>query len=195
MKPQELGRIVREQTPLVTTRMLLRPLRADDASAVFNYAHDPEVTRYTQWDAHRTIEDSRRFIEQTIAAYQRGENAELAIELKSDKKVIGTCGLINISADHCRGELVFAMAKENWGGGIMGEALKAMLAFGYGALQLNRIFAKMDPDNMKTILVLKRATWQFEGTLRQEVKVRGTFRDVKLYSLLKKEFATSSMAF
>ncbi|HLM80794.1 MAG TPA: GNAT family protein [Terriglobales bacterium] len=195
MKPQELGRIVREQTPLVTTRMLLRPLRADDASAVFNYAHDPEVTRYTQWDAHRTIEDSRRFIEQTIAAYQRGENAELAIELKSDKKVIGTCGLINISADHCRGELVFAMAKENWGGGIMGEALKAMLAFGYGALQLNRIFAKVDPDNMKTILVLKRATWQFEGTLRQEVKVRGTFRDVKLYSLLKKEFATSSMAF
>ncbi len=195
MKPQELGRIVREQTPLVTTRMLLRPLRADDASAVFNYAHDPEVTRYTQWDAHRTIEDSRRFIEQTIAAYQRGENAELAIELKSDKKVIGTCGLINISADHCRGELVFAMAKENWGGGIMGEALKAMLAFGYGALQLNRIFAKVDPDNMKTILVLKRATWQFEGTLRQEVKVRGTFRDVKLYSLLKREFATSSMAF
>ncbi len=194
MKPQELGRIVREQTPLVTTRMLLRPLRADDASAVFNYAHDPEVTRYTQWDAHRTIEDSRRFIEQTIAAYQRGENAELAIELKSDKKVIGTCGLINISADHCRGELVFAMAKEHWGGGIMGEALKAMLAFGYGALQLNRIFAKVDPDNMKTILVLKRATWQFEGTLRQEVKVRDTFRDVKLYSLLKKEFATSSMA-
>jgi len=195
MKPQELSRIVREQTPLVTVRMLLRPLRSDDASAVFNYAHDPEVTRYTQWDAHRTIEDSRRFIEQTIAAHQRGENAELAIELKSDKKVIGTCGLINISADHCRGELVFAMAKENWGGGIMGEALKAMLAFGYGALQLNRIFAKVDPDNMKTILVLKRATWQFEGTLRQEVKVRGTFRDVKLYSLLKREFATSSMAF
>ncbi len=175
--------------------MLLRPLRSDDASAVFNYAHDPEVTRYTQWDAHRTIEDSRRFIEQTIAAHQRGENAELAIELKSDKKVIGTCGQINISADHCRGEQVFAMAKEQWGGGKMGEALKAMLAFGYGALQLNRIFAKVDPDNMKTILVLKRATWQFEGTLRQEVKVRGTFRDVKLYSLLKREFATSSMAF
>ena len=195
MKPQELGRIVREQTPLVTARMLLRPLRAEDASAVFNYAHDPEVTRYTQWDAHRTIEDSRRLIEQTIAAYQRGENAELAIELKSEKKVIGTCGLINLSADHCRGELVFAMAKEHWGGGIMGEALKAMLAFGYGALQLNRIFAKVDPDNMKTILVLKRDTWQFEGTLRQEVKVRGTFRDVKLYSLLKREFATSSMAF
>ena len=115
MKPQELSRIVREQTPLVTARMLLRPLRADDASAVFNYARDPEVTQYTQWDAHRTIEDSRRFIEQTIAAYQRGENAELAIELKSDKKVIGTCGLINISADHCRGELVFAMAKEQLG--------------------------------------------------------------------------------
>jgi len=174
--------------------MVLRPLRADDASAVFHYAHDPEVTRYTTWDAHCTIEDSRRFIEQTIAAYQRGENAELAMELTSEKKVIGTCGLIAVSADHCRGEMVFAMAKEHWGSGLMAEALKAMLTFGYGALQLNRIWAKVDPDNINTIRLLKRASWQFEGTLRQDVKVRGMFRDVKLYSLLNKEFATSSMA-
>jgi ribosomal-protein-alanine N-acetyltransferase len=174
--------------------MSLRPLRTTDASDVFHYAHDPEVTKYTTWNAHRTVEDSRHFIVQTIAAYQRGENAELAMELKSDKKVIGTCGLINVSADHCRGELVFAMAKEHWGGGMMSEALKATLAFGYGPLQLNRIWAKVDADNMSTVLVLKRASWQFEGSLRQDVKVRGTFRDVKLYSLLKKEFATSSMA-
>jgi len=193
MKPQELSRIVREQTPLVTARMLLRPLRPDDASAVFHYAQDPEVTKYTTWDAHRTVEDSKRLIEHTIAEYQRGENAVLAMELKSEKKVIGTCGLINVSAEHCRGELVFVMAKEHWGGGMMGEALRATLTFGYGALQLNRIWAKVDPDNMKTTLVLRRAGWQFEGTLRQDVKVRGTFRDVKLYSLLKTEFATSSM--
>jgi [ribosomal protein S5]-alanine N-acetyltransferase len=193
MTPLELSRIVRDQTPLIAPRMLLRPLRTDDASAVFYYAHNPEVTKYTNWDAHRTLEDSRRFIEQTIAAYQRGENAELAIELKSDKKMIGTCGLINLSAEHCRGEMVFAMAKEHWGGGLMSEALKAMITFAYGALQLNRIWAKVDPDNINTIRVLKRASWQFEGTLRQDVRVRGMFRDVNLYSLLKKEFATSSM--
>lgn len=193
MKPQELSRIFRDQTPLMTARLVLRPLRPDDANDVFNYAHDPEVTRYTTWDAHRTVEDSRAFIEQTIAGYQRGENAELALELKADKKVVGTCGMVGVSADHCRGEIAFAMAKEHWGGGLMTEALKATLAFGFGPLQLNRIWAKVDPDNMKTILVLRRASWQFEGTLRQDVKVRGMFRDVNLYSLLKKEFATSSM--
>jgi [ribosomal protein S5]-alanine N-acetyltransferase len=194
MTPLELSRIVRDQTPLTTPRMSLRPLRTDDASAVFQYAHDPEVTKYTTWNAHTTVEESRRFIEQTIAEYQRGLNAELALELKSDKKLIGTCGLINVSAEHCRGEMVFAMAKEHWGGGMMGEALKATLTFAYGPLQLNRIFAKVDPDNMSTTLVLKRASWQFEGTLRQEVRVRGMFRDIKLYSLLKSEFAKSSMA-
>jgi len=174
--------------------MSLRPLRTDDASAVFHYAHDPEVTKYTTWNAHTTVEESRRFIEQTVAEYQRGLNAELAMELKADKKLIGTCGLINLSAEHCRGELVYAMAKEHWGGGMMTEALKATLAFAYGPLQLNRIWAKVDPDNMSSILVLKRASWQFEGTLRQEVRVRGMFRDIKLYSLLKSEFAKSSMA-
>ncbi len=193
MKPQELSRVLREQTPLITTRLTLRLLRTDDASDIFHYANDPEVTQYTTWDAHRTVEDSRRFIEQAIAGYQRGENAELAMETKDQKKVIGTCGMVSVSAEHCRGELVFAMAKEHWGGGFMGEALKAMLAFGYGPLQLNRVWSRVDPDNMNTIRLLKRAGWQFEGTLRQDAKVRGQFRDVKMYSLLKKEFATSSM--
>jgi [ribosomal protein S5]-alanine N-acetyltransferase len=194
MKSQELSRIVREQTPLITARLTLRQLRPGDADDVFLYAHDLEVTRHTTWDAHRTVADSLMFIEQTIAAYQRGENVELAMELNADKKVIGTCGIVSVSAEHCRGELAFAMAKEHWGSGLMGEALKAMLAFGYGPLQLNRLWARVDPDNMNTIRLLKRAGWQFEGTLRQDVKVRGQFRDVKLYSLLKKEFATSSTA-
>lgn len=178
---------------MITARLALRPLRLEDAGDIFQCAHDPEVTRYTTWDAHRTVEDSRMFIEQTIAAYERGENTELAMELKIDKKVIGTCGLIAVSAEHCRGEIAFAMAKEHWGGGLMAEVLKATLAFGYGALQLNRIWAKVDLDNINTIRTLRRAGWQFEGTLRQDVKVRGTFRNVNMYSLLKTEFATSSM--
>ncbi len=193
MKPQELSRIFHAQTPLLTARLPLRPLRPADASEIFQYAHDPEVTLHTTWDAHRTVDDGRTFIAQTIAGYQQGENAELAVELKTEKKVIGTCGLIAASADHCRGEIAFAMAKEHWGGGLMTEALKVTLAFGFGALQLNRIWAKVDPDNINTIRLLRRSSWQFEGTLRQEVKVRGMFRDVNLYSLLKSEFATSSM--
>jgi ribosomal-protein-alanine N-acetyltransferase len=189
MKPQQLSSVVREQTPLMTARLVLRQLRLSDASDVFHYAHDPEVTEHTTWDAHRTVADSLMFIEQTIAASERGENVELAMELKENKKVIGTCGMVSVSAEHCRGELAFAMAKEHWGSGLMGEALTAMLAFGYGPLQLNRIWARVDPDNMDAMRLLKRAGWQFEGTLRQDAKVRGQFRDVKLYSLLKKEFA------
>jgi len=194
MNPQELSRIAREQTPLMTARLALRQLRPTDADDVFHYAHDPEVTQYTTWDAHRTVADSLMFIEQTIAAYQRGENVELAMELRDSKKVIGTCGMVSVSAEHCRAELAFAMAKEHWGHRLMGEALTAVLTFGYGPLQLNRIWARVDPDNMRTTLVLKRAGWQFEGTLRQDAKVRGQFRDVKLYSLLKKEFAALSTA-
>lgn len=178
----------------MTAGLALRQLRPNDASDVFHYASDHEVTQHTTWNAHRTVADSLLFIEQTIAAYHRGDNVELAMELKEGKKVIGTCGMVSVSAEHCRGELAFAMAKEHWGGGLMGEALKAVLAFGYGPLQLNRIWARVDPGNMNAMRLLKRAGWQSEGTLRQDAKVRGQFRDVKLYSLLKKEFATRPTA-
>ena len=51
MKSQDITRILHTQTPLITARLALRPLRLEDASDIFLCAHDPEVTRYTTWDA------------------------------------------------------------------------------------------------------------------------------------------------
>lgn len=45
-----------------TDRLVLRPLRMEDAESVFEYACDPEVTTYVTWDAHKTINDSRTYI-------------------------------------------------------------------------------------------------------------------------------------
>lgn len=45
-----------------TDRPLLRPLAADDAAAIFAYASDPEVARFTLWPPHRSLEFTARFV-------------------------------------------------------------------------------------------------------------------------------------
>ena len=47
---------------LATERLILRALSVDDVEAVFAYASNPAVTRFTLWDAHRSREDTLEFV-------------------------------------------------------------------------------------------------------------------------------------
>jgi len=46
---------------LETKRLILRPIVPDDTTAVFMYASNPNVTRFTLFETHQTVEDSRWF--------------------------------------------------------------------------------------------------------------------------------------
>ena len=179
MTPQELSRIVRDQTPLITPRMFLRrcgPTMPALFSITSMIPKSRSIRAGTRTARRKTADVSLSGPSPSISGARRrtGDGAEIRQE--GDRYLWPD----DLSVDHCRGELVYAMAKEHWGGGSISEASKATLAFGYGALQSNRIWPKVDADNMSGILALRRASRQFEGTLRQDVRVRGMFRDVKL---------------
>ena len=52
--------------------MRLRPFEPADAAALFDHARNPNVTRFTLWDAHRTVDDTRQF----VSDYARGRYLE-----------------------------------------------------------------------------------------------------------------------
>ena len=57
------GKLVVIQVPeiLTTERLLLRRPLLSDATAIYEYACDPEVTRYMDWWTHTDIRDSVAF--------------------------------------------------------------------------------------------------------------------------------------
>lgn len=57
-----LGAMSAGLPPLTTPRLHLRPLTLADGPAIFAYAQDPEVSRYTLWEPHRTEADSEGYI-------------------------------------------------------------------------------------------------------------------------------------
>ena len=174
---------------LETERLLLRKVRPEDARAVFAYASDPEVTRYVLWETHRSVEDSERFLRLAEDGYARGDFGGWGVVLKEDGAFVGTCGLdAGYAPEHARAELGYVLSREYWGKGLMPEAVRAVICFGFERAELNRVEARCIVENTASARVMEKAGMTCEGTLREREFIKGSYRDIKLYSILRREF-------
>jgi ribosomal-protein-alanine N-acetyltransferase len=173
---------------LSTERLVLRRMSMDDAADMFENSSDPEMTRYVGWDAHRTIEDSRAFLATVIEQYHNGHVANWGIEQRENGRLIGTCGFIYWNITHARAEIGYALGRKYWNMGYMTEAVDEVLRFGFQRMELNRIEARCEVENIASARVMEKCGMSFEGVLRQHMLVRGSFRDLKMYSILRGEW-------
>ena len=170
---------------LETERLILRPLRMRDARDMFAYAQDSEVSRHVLWAAHRHIGETRRFLRTAIRQYHRGFPGSLAIEWKASGRMIGTVGFMWINGEYRSAEVGYSLSRDYWNRGIMTEALRAVVAYGFDSLNLNRIEAQHDCDNPASGRVMEHVGMRYEGTLRKRLRNKGRFVDVKLYAILR----------
>jgi RimJ/RimL family protein N-acetyltransferase len=70
----------------------------------------------------------------------------------------------------------------------MAEALPALVAHAFGALDLNRLEADIDPRNTASARVLERLGFRREGLLRERWIVNGEKSDSAIYGLLRAEW-------
>ena len=173
---------------LETRRLVLRHLRPSDLNDVYEYASDPEVSRYTLWDTHLSLDESRLFLEFIIDQHRRGEGMVWAVTLRETGKMIGTCGFGTLKPRDSRAELGFALSRRYWNQGITTEAVAAVLRFVFTEMKLNRLEARCDIDNVASARVLEKSGMKFEGILRQHACIKEQFRDLRLYSILREEY-------
>ena len=175
---------------LETQRLILRPLRMSDAQDLFAYAQDPQVSRHVLWETHTSLSQSRRFLRAAIRQYRKGLPASYAITLKESGRMIGTIGFMWVNPDYLSAEVGYSLNRAYWNKGIMTEALRRVVAFGFDDLRLNRIEAQHETDNPASGKVMAHVGMRWEGTLRQRIKNKGRFVDVKLYAILRNDLRT-----
>ena len=172
---------------LETERLILRPLRMSDARDLFAYASDPEVSRHVLWETHRTITDSRLFLRAAIRQYRQGLPGSFAITLRDSGRMIGTIGFMWVNVDHKSAEVGYSLSRDYWNRGIMTEALRRVVEFGFDELRLNRIEAQHEISNPASGRVMEHGGMRYEGTLRQRLRNKGKFVDVSLYAVLRSD--------
>lgn len=166
-----------------TQRLTLRRLSVDDASAVYDYASDQEVARFTLWPSHSSEEFTRKFLanltSETVLSW--------AILMQETHEIAGMVFFHSLVRHHRKAEIAFNLGRRFWKKGIATEAATAALNFAFGPLGLNRVEATCMPANSGSRRVLEKLGMSREGTLRRSHCRHDGFHDMDLFSILADE--------
>ncbi len=170
--------------PISTDRLLLRTYRESDLDDIHEYARDPEVVRYLPWGPN-TREATLEFLTKTI-----GSQDELAIELKSDGRVIGGIRLGIKDEANRTADLGYVLNRRCWGRGYMPEAARAVVDLAFRVKGLHRVWAACDVRNQASYRVMEKLGMRREAMFVKDCLQKGEWRNSYLYAILAEEWRT-----
>ncbi|MGE7672343.1 GNAT family N-acetyltransferase [Lysinibacillus sp. NPDC094403] len=166
---------------LKTARLTLRPISLNDLEAMFNYASSENVARYVTWEPHKSLDDTKEFVELILNGYSQGKHLFWGIEY--EQKLIGTIDFVSINETHKFAEIGYVLSEAYWNKGITTEAAKKLIDFGFNELGLVRIQARCFEENIGSQKVMEKSGMLYEGILRKSMFVKGIHQNVKMYAI------------
>ncbi|UCF13661.1 MAG: GNAT family N-acetyltransferase [Thermoplasmatales archaeon] len=156
---------------------------------MFEYSQKPEFYRYFEYKPHKTIEDTRKYLEKLIKITKGDSGHYWFIRLKKTGKIIGTFGVVNIDNNRNSAEIGYGLSPDYWGHGYFGESLSIVLNYLFFNLEFYRISAKTRFDNIPSFKALEKVGFKKEGVMRNfYLSANGKRYDAVLFSILRDEF-------
>ncbi len=173
---------------LSTQRFILRKATTKDASDLLELYSNEEVVKYLPFTPFQSEEDAINELNWYDKIFKEQTGLRWVIEELDSKKVIGTCGFLNFEKAHNRIEIGYDLTPKYWGKGVMKEALTCIIHFAFKTMNINKIEAKVEPQNISSIKLLEKLDFYKEGVLRQHEFEKGQYVDLAMFSQLKSEY-------
>ncbi|MDQ7949116.1 MAG: GNAT family protein [Pedobacter sp.] len=101
-------------------------------------------------------------------------------------EAIGSIGMHPQSDFYCKNaEMGYWIAEPYWGQGIVPQAIKLMVAYGFRTFDITRIYARTFDTNIKSQRVLEKAGFTLEAELKGTLYKFGTVYDELIYGIRK----------
>ena len=172
-------------TRLETDRLILRPFVPEDAAPMFqNWASDPMVTRYLTWPTHQYLSVTHMVVKSWIDRYEDPTFYQWAIQLKSLGEPIGSISAVKIDEAACSVEIGYCIGQPWWGQGLVAEAVRALMAFFFEQVGVQRVKACHHPDNPNSGKVMQKCGMTYDGAWPKE----GESLELKWYSLSREAY-------
>lgn len=167
-----------------TQRLLLREIEARDVNEVFFLRSDKTLLKYLDKPPAKSLDDVLEFISLIKNLKEKNEGVNWGITLQGSNVVIGNICLWNIKPEHHRAEVGYVLHPEHQNKGIMQEAMRAVLDYGFKTLKLHSIEANVNPSNQSSIKLLEKNKFVREAYYKENYFFEGRFLDSAIYSLL-----------
>jgi ribosomal-protein-alanine N-acetyltransferase len=140
---------------LETERLILKGINQNHTEDILKIRSNPEVNKFVKRVSPKTNYDALQFILTIKEKVQDKQTVYWGISLKDQPNLVGTICLWNFSEDRKTAEVGYELLPEYHRHGIMSEALKAVLNFGFDELHLQEIVAITNRfnENSKGLLV------------------------------------------
>ncbi|MEK7469551.1 MAG: GNAT family N-acetyltransferase [Planctomycetota bacterium] len=140
---------------LSTSRLLLSPASTGDAQGLQSIWNESEVRKYLWDDKPVSIELAREVVDAGNLAFRERGFGLWCVNLTHSGVLAGFCGLRGFG-DAGEIEILFGLGPSRTGQGYATEAVKAVLAHGFGACALPEIWGRVDEPNVRSIKLLER---------------------------------------
>lgn len=170
---------------LAGERVVLRPLRAEDASAYVNAFHeDDQMGRLLGIEEEPTEDDVKRRVEGAAARARAGRGVQLAVCTASEGSFVGEVLLHTFQWKHRRCEIGFWITPAARGLGLARDAIERTLEWAFADLAIERIEMATTTDNAPTRQIAARIGFAEEGIQRKRNLERGVRVDMVVFGLL-----------
>ena len=169
---------------LKTERLVLRRMLMEDAHALFEMRSDERVMQFLDRPRAKTIADAENLIRLIDHDIDSNIGITWGVSLHGNSRLIGTMGFWNITKAHFRAEIGYLLHPDFQGKGLMMEAAKKTIDFGFREMRLHSIEANINPNNLRSAKMLEKCGFVKEAHFRENYYYDGKFLDSVIYSLL-----------
>ena len=173
---------------LKTEHLIIRPFKPADAGQLHSILSQPKVVEFLPEDV-MTLEEVRNIIEWFQTCYRQNTLKKivkwtLGIIWDKTSQVIGWCGLGPLDFNSKETELFCGLSESYWGRGIAAEACRALLDYTFTNIELTRIVAVVDPENLQSRKLIEKLGMQLERHVRGLPEEFRHYEGCLFYSLI-----------
>ena len=166
----------------------LRQLKTEDANGMLEWMHDPDITRAFCFNANdKNRETVLEFIQSAETEPVNDGTVHYSITDETNE-YLGTISLKRIDMVAKKAEYAISLRKCAWGRGIAFQATREILRRAFEEFGLERIYLNVLSDNEKAIHLYERCGFTYEGEFRRHLFLRGEYKTLKWYGMLKDEY-------
>jgi ribosomal-protein-alanine N-acetyltransferase len=139
---------------LTTERLVLRPVTAQDHTALLAHWTEPDVRQYLLDGAILSPDEVSAVIADSESSFANAGYGFWVIREAGETSLTGTAGLRPL--EELGLEIVYSLGPAAWGKGYATEAAQAVLDYALGPLGLPEVLAEIDEGNTGSIAVIER---------------------------------------
>ena len=175
-----------------TPRLLLRPFRRRDVSAVHE-AVSESITDLQQWLPWATRGYSRsvstQFVRDSISAWNEGRAYDFTVRRPDEpQRHLANVSVWHTSRQNAVGEIGYWVRSDETRRGICTEAVAHLLQVAFEELAMHRVTLRIAVGNTASERVAEKLGFLLEGTLRDDVKIGSEWVDHTVWGLLAGEW-------